>query len=344
MAVRWFCWVFACFAVLVCRGAEESVPRKLSLAMVDAMVQLGTGEARVVSGRSFQVGHASVTLDSGRVAPLTYENPISHQTECLGFFFSGSGSFGYASPDPTETPLFNVHVQGHPTLKAVAGPKGTALQSRFTTLLVAWAGATPMPAFEGPVAGAVGPVFAQHREVFGFLDVSDFAPLAHDFSLQKVNRPEVQLVRMEAAGEAESLLYSFDPLDQREERLALLVARTFNDPLFAKWKTPVTLSMLPLGRTRKDPNPALCMLTQVDLQLEALDANNARMVVAETLVPSLPGQRIIRLDLLNKVFDGNAAGNLEARNINVLHITDGEGRSLPFHHNWGPSPGASPTS
>jgi len=93
----------------------------------------------------------------------------------------------------------------------------------------------------------------------------------------------------------------------------------------------VTLSHQPIGRSRREPPTPRFRLTDVDLDLAATAGNDAKLKVAETIVPVGRPAGALRFDLDRTIY-APVGRNLGTRTARATRVTDEKGRELAFDH------------
>jgi hypothetical protein len=188
----------------------------------------------------------------------------------------------------------------------------------------------PLPALTGaPAAPSLADAFARQREKS--LRLSG-PPLSYASAIQRIDAPELPLVRVEMEGGAAELLYRWSAISGWES-LAVLEGSGSNDPQLRKFVYEIALSEQPIGRDRRDPPKPRLLLTDVDVDLRAGSGRNATMTVVETLVPIGRPLAAARLSLESTLYD-SFGRNLTRRRLRLVKVADEAGRSLPFVHDY----------
>ena len=102
-------------------------------------------------------------------------------------------------------------------------------------------------------------------------------------------------------------------------------------PELRKFLWLVTLSHQPIGRGRREPPTPRFRLTDVDLDLAATAGNDAKLKVAETIVPVGRPAGALRFDLDRTIY-APVGRNLGTRTARATRVTDEKGRELAFDH------------
>jgi hypothetical protein len=293
------------------------------LAAIEQFDHLTVGEAVAVSSQTWSTGHLECRVSSGRAAPVLAGDAV------VGFFFEGNGEMQYVSADPIEAPVVTFNAKKGSDLKPEKTDKGVRLRDRFTRLL--WiAQGQPLPALAGAPAPPLTSSLAAQREKFRRLRG---APLSYDFAVQRLDAPELPLVRVEMDGGSEDVVYRRSDLGNNWEALSVLRPSESDDPEMRKFLYLTTLSDQPVGRDRRDPPMPRILLSDVDLDLRASAGKDASMTVVETLVPIGRPVAILRLNLDSTVYT-YVGRNLAKRAERLRKVTDESGRSLAFVHDY----------
>jgi hypothetical protein len=276
-----------------------------------------------VSDLRLASGHITLVCKSGRASLVRAGD------ETVGMFFQGSGALEYQSADPVEFPLTLFNVRKATGLTAEKGEKSVTIRDTFTRLLWLAAG-RPLPELSGLRAGAIlEAALENQREKF---DRAVGSPPSHRFALQRLDAPAAPLVVARVDGGKEDLEYVFDGGESRFERLSALRSSDSNDREMRKLLFRTVLSRQLVARDRRDSLPPRFLLTDVAWEVTASDGKDAKISVAETLVPQERRQSVFRFELYNTTYTLVGAGVLQPRTFRVRGVTDENGRKLSFDH------------
>ena len=240
-----------------------------------------------------------------------------------------SGSLEYQSADPIELPLVSFNLRKATSLTAQKGERSLTIRDGFTQVLWLAAG-QPVPELAGGRDGSsLQPAFDRQQEKFRR---ALGRPVSHRFALQRLDAPAAALVVGHVDGGAEDLEYVFDAGQDRSEELHALRKSDSNDREMRRFLFRTVLSDQPIGRDRRDPLPPRFVLTDVDWEVTASAGKEAKISVAETLVPQGRRQEVFRFDLYNLTYTVVGAGVLEPRSFHVRNVTDASRRALLFDH------------
>ncbi|HET8772261.1 MAG TPA: M1 family aminopeptidase [Thermoanaerobaculia bacterium] len=280
---------------------------------------LTVGEGKAVSGFKVDVGHMTLVLGSGTVAP------VMAGEQQVGLFLHGSGTFTYETVNKDELPVLrhnakNVDLGVQPT-----AAKATITET-FKSVLLRGNG---LPEVTGDAAAAPGAPFQELRELFERQALAD--PAEYLFVLQALNAPASRAVRADVNGVNRPYVYVYDDVWSRNESLALLRRPEYRTNKDANWLYTTPLSRQAIGRDNRVVAPANVRLTDLDVTLVNTDGADATLTVVETLVPQRP-LSALQFDQFSELyFDINR----EPRRYNVRSVTDEQGNQLSFQHEIG---------
>lgn len=283
-------------------------------------------------------GHMTLVLKSGNATPVLAGR------EVIGLYFEGQGSFEYRSADAVEFPVMAFTVKKASSLATEKGDKVLIVRDSFERVLWLTA-AAPLPELPGgtqvwkpgearvEASASAGPSleasFQKQRQKFHKVRGT---PTSFRLALQSWNAPQAVLIAAEIDGGKEDLRYLFDDSQERSERLESLRKPSSSDSEIRGQLFAVTLSDQPIGRDRRDPQPAPFLLTDVRLDLRASDGKDAAMTVVETVLPQGRDQSVLAFALHNTVYDVSGVGSLKPRSYQVKTVADETGKPLPFVH------------
>lgn len=278
-----------------------------------------TGPAVAARNVTFESGHLKITLIDGTAAP------VMAGSETLGLYFKGAGSLEYLSEDPAEAAILATNVKRATKLKTEKADKGTVIRDNFDEVFL-WIAGRDMPKLTGEAAPSLDQAFAAHREAFSRDQDAD---AAFFFIKQKIDAPTTPMVRAQFKGGTETMVYVYDPVITRAEKLYSLhrlrqtTVREYQQALF-----PVVLSEQLIGHTRKDFVEPAYLLFDLTYTLVASEKNDATLNVTETIIPRTSAQRVFRFAQYDTVYDHND----KARHYTVKSVTDANGKELSFVH------------
>jgi peptidase M1-like protein len=303
---------------LVCVFASAAQSASLPEFVSAAKKLTVASDVSPVKDVAFTVGHLKLKLASGSAAR------VLAGSEPVGIFFKGSGSFEYELAEPTEIPAVrsNVKAESHFAMN------GTVLSEPFDDVFIAASGVA-LPAISGTGRPSLAETFDAHEALFA--RAMSASPV-HDLALQKFGVPAGAYARVEFSGGPDTLAYTFDGVDSKEESLVLLRGphSAQDDKRLGQRLFGVTLSSQPVGHDRKSFVRPLFTLTGIDYTLTA-DGDNAKLDITETLVRANPSQNVIRFAMEDELFD---RANRPTRKFNVRGVTDEQGRALPYDHSF----------
>lgn len=128
----------------------------------------------------------------------------------------------------------------------------------------------------------------------------------------------------------DKLVYRYDSADLQEESLtsvhiwnSYVSDKTVSTHLF-----PTTLSSQPVGRDVRAYARPVFTITALDYSLTT-DGDNAKLEMTETIAPRFGGQRAFRFNLDTELF---TVSNKPPRKVNLVSVSDEQGRALSFAH------------
>lgn len=277
------------------------------------------GPAVTARNLTFESGHLKVTLTDGTAAP------IMAGSETLGLYFKGTGSFEYTSADPAEAAIMTTNLKRATKLKAESSDKGLVLRDNFDEVFL-WVAGREIPKVTGDAAASLEQAFAAHRDTFSRDQEAD---AAFFFIKQKIDAPTTPMVRAQFKGGTETMVYVYDPVITRAEKLYSMhrvrgtAIREYQQSLF-----PVILSEQLIGHTRKDFVEPAYLLYDLTYTLVASEKADATLNVTETIIPRNSAQRVFRFAMYDTVYDDNG----KARHYTIKSVTDESGKELSFVH------------
>ena len=234
-----------------CAGAARAAePRSTLLAAIERFDALTVGEAVTVSGVRLEGPHASMTLETGRAAPVKAGEAV------VGVFFEGRGALDYLSADALEAPVVVFNAKKGSGIKPEKTAEGVRLKDGFKRVLFLAAGRAPACPRGSRRCLARGRLPQAPREV---------RPHARPAALARLRASASRRARNAAAlgrdlrRGRDDLLYVFDGTDDDPgEGLATLNASESNESELRKYLWLAPLSLQPVGRDPRDPpRPAL---------------------------------------------------------------------------------------
>ena len=319
-------------------ASGEGVPPAPNPFLAAADLAVGTS-SRQVRGLRLAVGAGTALLAEGSAALVTGPDGVP-----AGLFLSGKGTFEYASKDPREHSAVRWAVKKNTSLSPASSEAGLVVKDSFATLLWLASGA-PLP--ELP-AGEPGPsladAFGKHRARFARIQEP---PFSHLLSAARRDAPARPVVRAEATGGREDLVFLHDALEAGRESLStsgrLQLRLRYGDD--RPWA--ILLAEQPLAGDLFDPPEPRAALTHVDLSLTASAGTGASISVTETFQARRGAVGTLLLDLLDtaEVQTGSSLietemswsvrqrrQRIEERPVRVTGVFDDAGRPLPFDH------------
>jgi hypothetical protein len=318
------------------RGEAPPPPASPFLAAGDLSVE---AESRSVRDLRLSIGAAGATLPEGSAAVVRGPDGAP-----VGLFLAGNGTFEYTSRDPREHPAVRYAVKKNTGLAPVSGDAGLVVKDSFRTLL--WlASGVPLPELPGEASGpSLAAAFGKHRARFAKVEEP---PFAHLLAAQRRDAPGRPLVRAEASGGGEDLVFVHDAFETERERLSTsgrlqLRVRWGDDRPWA-----ILLAEQPLTGDLFAPPAPRAALAHVDLALTASGGNDAAISVTETFVArrgavgtlllhlldtaeSQTGSSVLQTELFGNIRRGR--DRIQERPVRVTGVYDEEGRPLPFDH------------
>jgi hypothetical protein len=270
---------------------------------------------------AFESGHLKVNLIEGFAAP------VMAGSETVGIFFKGTGNFEYLSADPAEAAVLTSNVRNSTKLKPEKSAQGIVIRDTFQEVFLRVAG-RDMPKLSGDAGASLEQAFTAHAATFSRDRESD---AVFPFIQQKLDAPSTPLVRAQFSGGAEMLVYVYDPVVSRREKLYCFYIFHNRETTIAEYREglwPVTLSEQLIGQTRKQIVPPNYFLFDVTYSLIASDKGDATLNVLETIVPNTRAQSVYRFLQLNNVYDTNE----RLHRYTVRGVTDESGKALSFFH------------
>lgn len=279
------------------------------------------GPTKTADNITVRIGSLTLTLASGRIAPLMAGN------DTIGFFFSGGGKFTYQSTDPTERSLVQFEAK---KLDRTATASGDAItiSGNLDRVLVR-AGGIQLPA-GGVDAPAVTEELEKYRDDFRSVL---WEPPSHLLVRQRLDSPSSQVAVVEIGSGRDSSGYVLDTLDEKEERFfAFIPYKAYHQVADLRGALiPIKISEQPVGRSRSAFLQPRYLLVDLDYTLVAGEKAAAKLSITETIVPRQSAQSVFRFNLITGKRDGN--GTLHPLVIDA--VTDDKGKPLPHHFDYG---------
>lgn len=279
--------------------------------------ELTAGEGKSVSAFQVSVGHLSVVLDSGTVAPVMAGD------QQVGLFLSGSGTFIYESVNRDELTALRYNAKNVDVAVQGDGDKATITQ-KFKSVLLRGNG---LPEAAGAAAASPQTQFAELRELFARQRFTE--PAEHLFVLQALNAPASRVVRADIQGVDHPYVYVYDDVWTRAESFTLMRRPQLRMSSYASWLFATPLSRQAIGRADRITAPANVRLTDLDVLLVNTEGDHATLKVVETLVPQ--GRPVSAL-MFEQYSDYYFDIRVDPRKYNVRSVTDDRGTKLSYHH------------
>jgi hypothetical protein len=273
------------------------------------------GAPVAVNNVTLTIGHLKLTMTSGSAAKL------SAAGEPVGFFFKGAGRFEYVA-EATEMPVVtrNVKSDSHATLT------GATISEEVTEAMVMLAGATSPDLGTSTTAASLADDLKAHQTLFKLAQIE---PGYHSIAAQKLGLPGAAAY-IEIVTPKDKLVYGYDSADLQEESLTSVhIWNSYvSDKTVSAYLFPTTLSSQPVGRdVRAYARPAFT-ITALDYSLTT-DGDNAKLEMTETIAPRFGSQRAFRFNLDTELF---TVSNKPPRKVNLVSVTDEQGKPLSFAH------------
>ena len=318
-------------------GANEpSIPPGPFRVVEELSVEAGS---RPVKGLTLAVGAATARLVEGRAAVVAGPDGSP-----AGLFLAGKGTFTYVSRDPREHPAVRYALSKNTRLEPAGTGAALAVSDAFETLLWLAPAKTCPDLPGGPSGPSLADAFRRHRSRFGKVEEP---PFAHLLAAQRRDAPGSAVVRVEAGGGREDLVFLHDPLESGRERLTTngrlqLRLRLGDDRSYA-----ILLAEQPVAGDLFDPPAPRAALTHVDLTLNASGGANATASITETFEARRGAVGTLLLDLFDtaesqtgssvlqtETFGGIRRGSdrIRERPVTVTGVFDEAGRRLAFDH------------
>ena len=281
---------------------------------------LTVAEGKAISSPfTVTVGHMSVVLDGGTVAPVMAGD------QQVGLFLHGPGTFTYETVNKDELTALRYNAK-HSDLAVQPTADKATITEKFKSVLLRGSG---FPEVAGAAAAAPAAQFTENRELFARQQLAE--PSEHLFVLQALNAPASRVVRADVQGEDRPYVYIYDDAWTRDESLALLRRPQYRINKDANWLYTTPLSRQAIGRDNRKTAPPNVKLADLDVTLVNTDGPDATLTVVETLVPHRPVSALKFDQDSEYYFDINR----EPRRYNVRSITDDKGNKLSYHHERG---------
>lgn len=280
------------------------------------------GKYRQAEGLEFKIGHFTLALSSGTLAPMMVGD------RQVGLYLDGAGTFSYNSVDPAEAAVLKTIVKSSSSLKPVPIDNGVQLGSKVVRAVI-WTTPDRMPAAEGdPVAegDAVKTLDEKREDHLKLFAKAWDAPPSHLVVQQMLDGPGMDYAYVEMTTGGDRLIYRYDPMEERAEGLYSLLDLPFTLPYGMRF--PATLSEQMIDRDRRAFSPHRYLLTDVTYTLDAPMKGNAKLEITETIQPQQTAQRVFRFDLLSATYEDDGGVRL----VNLKKVTDEYGREISFQH------------
>ncbi len=305
-------------------AADELSVGSASHPVRDFRLSIGAGTALVAEGSA-----ALVTGADGTPA---------------GIFVTGKGTLEYVARDPREHPAVRYAVKKNTGLSPSNGDAGLVVKDSFQTLLWLAPGAE-LPPIPGEATGpSLAAALDRHRVRFEKIEEP---PFAHLLAAQRRDAPSRPLVRAEASGGKEDLVFVHDALEAGSERLSTSGRIPSRVRLGDDSSWPIVLAEQPVAGDLFDPPAPRAVLTHVDLTLTASDGTDAAISVTESFEARRGALGTLLLDLLDAAEVRTGASVIETemswssrrrrqriqeRPVRVTGVFGEDGRPLHFDH------------
>ena len=303
-----------CFALTI----AEAGPAYLQLAL--------SGDGVDAAGKSFLVGHLTLTFTGGKLYPLRVGG------ELVGAFFFGRQLSGMSPPILWRRPYSG------PTRSACQSPGRCRQRHRrsggerppvhFGGRRGHFGGPVPPEsAFGGPVAGA----FSRHQTRFAGDQGVRYPQLMAQARLEPTPLP---VVTVEMQAQRNDLRYVFDPLCSGYEWISVLNKSQSRISFLKDRRYADDLSLQAIGRKRLEPYSRRFLLSAVDLTLVNPADLRAEMEAVETFQILAP-LRTLELRLWSRrMGTSGASGTPDEHEYTLRSVNLENGEAVPFfHHN-----------
>lgn len=278
------------------------------------------GTAKAVEGLKFQIGHFAVNLEKGVAQPLAAAG------QEVGLHFKGKGSATYTSVAPQEAAVLKLNLSENSRLKAVSTPGGLSITLDISELTLVTSG-FPLPEVKGAEAPSLSQSFKGFREPFELRAQPSLGSLV---ALQRGNTAGKPVAWMDFKADYDLWRYAYDEAWDLREYLLLLKPGAVQQNKFIN---PITISEQPLGWSLLEPIADPFLLHHLEIDLQAEKDDRVGYTATETLRIQQGGLKALAFNLLDVVDPyGFRRG---PRQVKLVSVTDGDGRSLAFHHRDG---------
>ena len=306
----------AFFALLTIFAPLWSSPTRVADPVAPFRTSIIAG-SRQIGPAAWSVGHARIFF-SGAQAPILVDG---HQ---VGFALEGEGRMELHSAFVQEAPVLRSNLAEWAKGQATPTKEGLELTVSFTRGRFTWLGAQlpPQKGEDGPSLAAT-----MDRLAARFRNLSDHDPFQLQ-ALQLANAPNRPLVIAELESATHRWVYIYDGFHKMEETLDLVVPDESKVPAFKDLLHPIRISRQAIGwDPTKGSLPPPFLITHLKVDLSTVDNHQASVLVEETLMPMVDGQRLLRFRLMDELRTAK-----EMRHLTMGKVVDEQGRSLPFNH------------
>ncbi len=296
---------------------EDAIHTKGTPATVISRFDNATiGKSFPISAEEYRIGNFRLRTDSGQASLLLAgETPI-------GLFFRGKAYFEYLSADPLEHATVRTVVKAATSFKAEGIEAGLRIAGPVESFLL-WASPELLPQPKKQTSETLAQAFRTHQARFA---KAWMTPASHRLVQQLLDHADQSYARFELNTGKASLVYEYDPFENRTETLFALRKIPFSLPQGTL--SPIKLSEQKLGRNAKAFCTPNYLLTDLNYTLIASKKGHAQLDLIETILPQRSAQRVYAFELFS-AFYGNRAKEVPYL---VGHVRDDTGAALPFQH------------
>jgi hypothetical protein len=320
---RWSTLLLACAGLLAPAVRAEETPPATLASILDTASQLSLAEQGVpVKDKTVTIGHLVVAFGQGVAVPILGKDGSS-----LGFYFEGSGGWGYTADDPADRATLTTNMKR--TAKTLR-LEGTRVNDTFQRLLVLFSEPTWNDIWDRP-AGTPGVPVPGGDAILS----SEILTVAHSgYSEFEFRLAQARLngtgrwLYLEAAGGLERVGYVFDDIRDGVERL-------FNFRKVADYHVRFVQSLSVQRLPGWDvARQEWLLLRHAGIAIDTADNRKGTIASTLTLHVKGAGLRVIPLDLANTLDPDSAAWSSPKNRLEVSRVMDDMGHELAFAHKY----------
>jgi hypothetical protein len=284
-------------------------------------LSLGTGSYDA-AGKQLKLGRIEFEFHQGALFPL-----IDGSGAPIGYAFAGKGRYVYRVDDPLDLTVFqrNLDLQ----IKNLAH-SDRSIYDTFSRALVLLA----QPSWQAQVGqptdtAAPSELERWVEERWAQLEI-EWNAIGHSFAESRWNATHRQVAHVEIDGDHAQVIYS-----QNDERARIESLSMIWKPPGYQWRAYRALSTQTMPGYQRE-YPPQWELDRVDLDVVKLEKKSGRVRAQLGIKILSEGQRLLGFELINHRDDAPTASWTSTKNkLNVLRVTDPEGRELAFSHRYG---------